>query len=55
MISMVCFWTKVGCKAAAFAFIKMRYIHLIQKRLSTELLHCALCIVAYPDRKAPWM
>ena len=30
-------------------------IHLIQKRLSSELLHCALRIVAYPDRKAPWM
>ena len=30
-------------------------IHLIQKRLSSELLHCALRIVVYPDRKAPWM
>ena len=30
-------------------------IHLIQKRLSSELLHCTLRIVAYPDRKAPWM
>ena len=30
-------------------------IHLIQKRLSSELLHCALRIVAYPDRNAPWM
>ena len=30
-------------------------IHLIQKRLSTVLLHCTLRIVAYPDRKAPWM
>ena len=28
-------------------------IHLIQKRSSSELLHCALRIVAYPDRKAP--
>ena len=30
-------------------------VHLIQKRLSSELLHCALCFAAYPDRKAPWM
>ena len=30
-------------------------IHLIQKWLSSELLHCALRIVAYPERKAPWM
>ena len=30
-------------------------IHLIQKRLSSELLPCALRIVAYPNRKAPWM
>ena len=30
-------------------------IHLIQKRLSSELLHCALRIVAYPDCNAPWM
>ena len=30
-------------------------IHLIQNRLSSELLHCALRIVAYPDRNAPWM
>ena len=30
-------------------------IHLIKKRLSSELLHCALRIVAYPDRKEPWM
>ena len=30
-------------------------LHLIQKRLSSELLHCALRIVAYPDRKAPWI
>ena len=28
-------------------------IHLIKNRLSSELLHCALRIVAYPDRKAP--
>ena len=32
-----------------------RYLHLIQKRLSSELLHCAVRIVAYTDRKAPWM
>ena len=30
-------------------------IYLIQKRLSSELLHCVLRIVAYPDRNAPWM
>ena len=30
-------------------------IHLIQKRFSSELLHCALRIVTYPDRNAPWM
>ena len=30
-------------------------IHLIQKSLSSELLHCVLRIVAYPERKAPWM
>ena len=30
-------------------------IHLNQKRLSSELLHCVLRTVAYPDRKAPWM
>ena len=30
-------------------------IHLIQKRLSSELLHCVLRIVAYQDCKAPWM
>ena len=30
-------------------------IHLIKKRLSFELLHCTLRIVAYPDRKAPWI
>ena len=35
---------------------KLNYnIHLIQKRLSSELLQCALHIVAYPDCKAPWM
>ena len=28
-------------------------IHPIQKRLSSELLHCELRIVAYPDRTAP--
>ena len=30
-------------------------IHRIQERLSSELLHCVLRIVAYQDRKAPWM
>ena len=29
--------------------------HLVQKRLSSKLLHYALRIVACPDRKAPWM
>ena len=29
------------------------HIHLIQKVLSSELLHCALRIVTYPDHKAP--
>ena len=31
----------------------VRCILLIQKRLSSELLRCALCIVAYPHRKVP--
>ena len=29
--------------------------HLVQKRLSSKLLHYALRIVACPDRKVPWM
>ena len=36
------------------SLILIVWIHLIQKRLSSELLHCALRVVAYPDRKAPW-
>ena len=32
-----------------------KLLYLIQKRLSSELLHCALRIVAYPDRNALWM
>ena len=32
--------------------IQNRSIHLIQKRLSSELLHCALHILAYQDRNA---
>ena len=36
-------------------FTLLTCIHLIQKMLSSELLHCALRIVAYPDRNAPWM
>ena len=35
--------------------LRLKGIHLIHKRLSSELLHCALRIVACPDRKAPWM
>ena len=31
-----------------------RCIHLIQKRLSSELLHCALQIFACQDHKALW-
>ena len=47
-------------KIVAFKFTSvlhrcLTYIDLIQKRLSSELLHCALRIVAYPDRKAPRM
>ena len=30
-------------------------IHLIQNRLSSELLHCALRIVAHLGRNALWM
>ena len=40
---------------AATPFHHFTSIHLIQKRLSSELLQCALRIDAYPDRNAPWM
>ena len=42
-------------KAVRLLILLPNIKHLIQKRFSSELLHCALRIVAYPDRKAPWM
>ena len=42
----------------SYAYLEILYIngiYLIQKWLSSELLHCALRIVAYPDRNTQWM
>ena len=38
-----------------FIYFVNTSIHLIQKRLSSELLYSALRSVAYTDRKAPWI
>ena len=45
------------CKLISFLSFNNKgiYVHLVKKRLSSELLHCALRVVAYPDRNASWM
>ena len=54
-IALQIIWLPVHINYLLKQHLHSKGIHLIQKRLSSELLHCALRIVAYPDRKTPLM